>query len=115
MPRFIVCLGLINMVLRLYKPFMYRMSRIQKKDSIEICCVRCTRKHEVLDNSFKQTLHHMNQPYLIWAAAFICFRLGHTLAPNGNWVPIVDALRGRLLYPDGVAHEDEVQPANYIN
>ena len=42
----------------------------------------------------------MNQPYLIWAAVFICFRLGHTLAPSGNWVPIVDAIRPRLLNPD---------------
>ena len=82
---------------------------------METSCVRCIRKPEVLNNSFKQTLHHMNQPYLIWAAVFICFRLGHTLAPSGNWVPIVDAIGGRLLYPDGVAHEDEVQPANYID
>ena len=57
----------------------------------------------------------MNQPYLIWDAVFICFRLGHTNTPSGKWVPIVGATRGRLLYPDGVAHEDEVQPANYIN
>ena len=82
---------------------------------METSCVRCIRKSEVLNNSFKQTLHRMNQPYLIWAAVFICFRLGHTVAPSGNWVPIVDAIRVRLLYPDGVAHEDEVQPANYID
>ena len=56
----------------------------------------------------------MNQPYLIWASVFIWFRPGHTLAPNGNWVPIIDVIRGRLFYPDVVAHEDEVQPANYI-
>ena len=55
----------------------------------------------------------MNQPYLVWAAVFSWSRLGHTLAPSENWVPIVDAIRGRLSYPDGVAHEaDEVQPAN---
>ena len=58
----------------------------------------------------------MNQPYLVWAVVFSCSRLVHTLAPSGNWVPIVDAMRGRLSYPDGVAHEaDEVQPADYVN
>ena len=86
-PRFIVSLGLINMVLRLFKPFTYRTSRLTKADSMDICCVRCTRNHEVFDNSFKQALHRMNQPYLVWAAVFSWFRPGHTLTPSGNWVP----------------------------
>ena len=86
-PRFIVNLGLINMVLRLFKPFTYRSSRLTKADFMEICCVRCTRNHEVFDRSFKQALHRMNQPYLVWAAVFSWFRPGHTLTPSGNWVP----------------------------
>ena len=115
MPRFIVSLGLINTVLRLFKPFTYRTSRLTKTDSMETCCVRCTRNHEVFDNSFKQTLHHMNQPYLVWAAVFSWFRPGHILTPSGNWVPNCVTMRGCLSYPDDVAHEDEVQPAYYIN
>ena len=73
-----------------------------------------TRDHEVFDNSFKQTLHRINQPYLVWDAVFSWFRPGHTLLQAGIGFQIVVAMRGRLSCPDDVAHEDEVQPANYI-
>ena len=43
------------------------------------------------------------------------FVLATLLLQAGIGFQIVVAMRGRLSYPDDVAHEDEVQPAYYIN
>ena len=75
----------------------------------------------VLDNNFKQTPHHLNQPYLMWAAV-LCQRSSRNLelarsrfSSEGIWAPDA-AWEGRFglvhMLKKGGAIEDDVQPAN---
>ena len=74
----------------------------------------------VLDNSFKQTPHHLNQPYLMWAAV-LCQRssrtwnlFGHAFPPRGSGLQMLHdkAGLGLSICWKAVAIEDDVQPAN---
>ena len=68
----------------------------------------------------------MNQPYLIWAAAFrhasprscpcsrSCFANGDWVL-DAAWLGVVGWLAGLFRWWNEVAPEDDVQPANYIN
>ena len=64
----------------------------------------------------------LNKSCTVWISptlyGMLCsagFVLATLLLQAGIGFQIVDAMRGRLSYPDDVAHEDEVQPAYYIN
>ena len=66
-----VNLGPIEMVRRLQKLYVHA-----SHDPLH--ALSYSAKYDlVLDNSFKQTPHHLNQPYLIWAAV-LCQRSSRT-------------------------------------
>ena len=79
-----VNLGLIEMVRRLQKLYVHashdRLHALSYSAKYDL----------VLDNSFKQTPHHLNQLYLMWASV-LCQRssrtwnlLGHAFPPRGS-------------------------------